>query len=87
MTNEDAVYLDQLAEIRRATYAAAAIAESAWTHELERVYGEDAGEARFDPGRNRATPRLAALRRIKQQACDVWHAANALSRSRDDVAA
>lgn len=70
-----ATQFEQLAEIRRAAYKAAAIAESAWSHELERVYGADANAARYDTKRNAATPTLAKLHEIKNKACDVWHAA------------
>jgi hypothetical protein len=80
-----ATQFEQLAEIRRAAYKAAAIAESAWAHELERVYGSKACDARYDSKRNAATPTLAALYEIKNKACDVWHASYTACRAARDV--
>ena len=46
-------------------YYAACRADEDYAEELQRVYKSQAGDARYDPKRNTATPRLKTL-------CDIW---------------
>lgn len=55
-------------------YHAAVAADEAWQHELESVYGKDAGDARYDR-RGTATPRLRVLHEAFHTANDARHAA------------
>ena len=54
-------------------YAEAVDAESRYQEELERVYGKDAGTARYDHERNAATPRLKLLRAVRDEAVGAWN--------------
>lgn len=54
-------------------YRAALAADDAFSAELARVYGKArAGDARYDPERNRATPRLVELSDAVRAACSAW---------------
>ena len=66
-----------LTQSRRVAYETACLADNMWSDELTRLYGNKAGDARYDK-RGFATPTLAALRDIKRQADKTWHAISAL---------
>lgn len=51
---------------------AALAADIRWQAELERTYGRDAGDARYDSRLNRATPQLAKLHDEFRAACEAW---------------
>jgi hypothetical protein len=57
---------------RTALYNAYEAANNAWLAELEATYGKQAGDARYDPKRNRATPKLAELYDANRKAGDEW---------------
>lgn len=48
-------------EQRKASLEAFTMADDAWHAELVAVYGKRAGDARYDPTRNAATPALKTL--------------------------
>jgi hypothetical protein len=52
-------------------YHAAINADNAWSSELTRVYGRNAGDARYD-SRGYATPELKQLSDAFLIACEVW---------------
>ena len=70
-----------LTQSRRVAYETACLADNMWSDELTRLYGNKAGDARYDK-RGFATPTLAALRDIKRQADKTWHAISALDDKR-----
>jgi len=72
--------MDALTQTRKAAYKAACLADNMWSDELERVYGKDAGDARYDNKRNAATPMLKTLREIKRHADNAWHLLGMISR-------
>ena len=47
-------------------------ADNAWEDELVRIYGKQAGDARYDPQRNAATPELHRLRAEKIAEDEKW---------------
>jgi hypothetical protein len=63
--------IDMLNQTRRSAYEAACLADNMWSDELHRIYGNKAGDARYDK-RGTATPTLAALCKIKKQADATW---------------
>ena len=54
-------------------YYAAVKADDAYSAELQRVYGSKAGDARYNPKLNKATPELRSLANTFQQANDYRH--------------
>lgn len=48
-------------------------ADVAWQMELERVYGRDACNARYDNTKNGATPKLQTLRLARDAAQEVYN--------------
>lgn len=69
---------EMLAQSRRAAYETACLADNMWMDALARLYGNKAGDARYDQ-RGFATPTLKALRDIKRQADKMWRAIAALA--------
>lgn len=59
----------------REAYRTAKIADAAWSDELQRVYGRQAGDARYD-ARGTATPELARLHAAFRAASDARYAAH-----------
>lgn len=49
-------------ELRDKLYNDWLVWDNEWSNELEKVYGRNAGDYRYDPKRNAATERLAYLR-------------------------
>ena len=52
-------------------YMAAKAADEAWSAELVRVYGQDAGDVRYT-ARGYATPELKRLHDARMDACEAW---------------
>lgn len=50
-------------------------ADHAWQDELERVYGREASNARYDTTRHKATPELLRLKTELDSLCDAYYAA------------
>lgn len=62
---------EQLAAGVAAAYRAAVAADNAWTRELERLFGKDAGDVRYtEQGRSGST--LAPLYEAYRRANDAW---------------
>ena len=65
---------EQLAAAVDAAYRAAVAADNAWSRELERLFGEDAGDVRYTQ-QGRSGPTLAPLYAAYRRTNDAWLAA------------
>ena len=60
-----------LDQAHKAAYEAALLTDNIWSDELHRVYGLNAGDARYDK-RGVATPLLSKLKDAKINADNAW---------------
>jgi hypothetical protein len=58
--------------IAQTAFKTAMAAEEAWVRELERVYGKNARDARYDRRLNKATPELELLYSIRAKTLRLW---------------
>ena len=72
---------DKFQQYRKAAYEAGCLIENLWQDELDRVYGKDAVNARYDTKRNAATPMLKALYDMRKMQLDAWALAGKLDRN------
>lgn len=71
----------EFTQYRKAAYEAGCLIENLWQDELDRVYGKNAVNARYDVKRNAATPMLKALYDMKKMHTDAWSMAGKINRN------